>query len=396
MNLKIRSEDQFEHGREMNTNTIKKTSWAIIIFYLLIALEFFYMASPFAIYFYSVYGPGLNFLNSNPAIWWLSSMFLPHIVVETSSFLLNMHNIIGMALAVTGFLAFCIGAGQVYYYKITRKGAVTGGVYNLVRHPQYISLTICSFGVLLLWPRYIVLLSFITMLFAYYFLAKIEEDQCEEKFGEAYQKYKKRTGMFLPFNIPFLQKKTIIPKRGMKRYLVIIIVFLVISLIAIGMANGLRNVTLNSLYALYSEDAVYISLVKVERNSLERIVKTALANPNVKSRLKSGSDNVHEKYINYILPIKMYVSEIPMNFDEGLRHEHFLLQDYDKNQYKVIFTRAILSNTREDAEGKNILLNTVKRLPIIEVHIDLSQGQVTNVQNPPKKVPYQDIPVPLY
>lgn len=322
-------------------------------------------------------------------------MFLPHIVVETSSFLLNMHNIIGMILAVTGFLAFCIGAGQVYYYKITRKGAVTGGIYNLVRHPQYISLTICSFGVLLLWPRYIVLLSFITMLFAYYFLAKIEENQCEEKFGEAYRKYKKRTGMFLPFNISFLQKKSIFPRRGMKRYLAIAMVFLVIFLIAIGMANGLRDLSLNSLYALYSEDAVYISLVKVERNSLERIVKTALANPNVKSRLKNGSDDVREKYINYILPMALYVSEIPMNPVAGLHHEHFLPQNYDKNLYKVIFTQAILSNKRE-VEGKNILLNTLKRLPIIEVHIDLSQNQVTNVQNPPKNVRYQDIPVPLY
>jgi hypothetical protein len=132
-----------------------------------------------------------------------------------------------------------------------------------------------------------------------------------------------------------------------------------------------------------------------EMNSLERIVKTALANPNVKSPLKSGSDNVREKYINYILPMALYVSEIPMNPVEGFHHEHFLPQDYDKNLYKVIFTRAILSNKRE-VEGKNILLNTLKRLPIIEVHIDLSQNQVTNVQDPPKNLRYQDIPVPLY
>ncbi len=323
-------------------------------------------------------------------------MFLPHIVVQTSSFLLNLHNIIGMVLTITGFSAFCIGAGQVYYHKITRKGVVTGGIYNLVRHPQYISLIICSFGVLLLWPRYIVLLSFITMLFAYYFLAKIEENQCEEKFGEAYRKYKMKTGMFLPFNIAFLRKISIFPKRGLKRFLTIIILYLVISLIAIGMANILSNLSIKSLYALYSEDDVYISLTKVEMNTLEHIVKTTLANPDVQNRLEGDSDDVSKKYINYILPKTLYVSEIPMNPVEGLHHEHFLPQDYDKNQYKVIFTRAILSDKQEDVAGKNILLNTVKRLPIIEVHIDLSQNQVTNIQTPPKNIRYQDIPVPLY
>ncbi len=132
-----------------NTAT-KRTFWAVAIFYMLIAFEFFYMASPFAIYFYSIYGPGLNFVNDNPALAWLSTVFLPHIVVETSSVLVNFHNVIGAALATVGSLAFCVGAGQVYYYKLARKGAVTGGIYNHIRHPQYVSLVICSFGLLLL------------------------------------------------------------------------------------------------------------------------------------------------------------------------------------------------------------------------------------------------------
>lgn len=66
----------------------KKTSWAIWMFYLLIAFEIIYMISPFAIYYYSIYGKGLNFLSSNPVTAWMSSFFLPHIV-ETSSIILN-------------------------------------------------------------------------------------------------------------------------------------------------------------------------------------------------------------------------------------------------------------------------------------------------------------------
>jgi len=137
---------------------------------MLIAFEFFYMASPFAFYFYSVYGPTLNFIADSPALSWLVSVFLPH-YAKTSSDLLNLHNWLGWALAALGFSAFCIGVWQVYYHKLTRKRVVTGGVYNYIRHPQYVSLLVCSFGMLLLWPRYIVLVSFVTVLFAYYFLA---------------------------------------------------------------------------------------------------------------------------------------------------------------------------------------------------------------------------------
>ena len=352
------------------------------------------MASPFAIYFYSVYGPGLNFINNNPALAWLSSMFLPHIA-ETSSVLLNLHTVVGAILAMIGFLAFCIGAGHVYYYKIARKGAVTGGIYNFIRHPQYASLAICSFGLLLMWPRYIVLLSFTAILFAYYFLAKIEEIECEETFGEAYIAYKKNTGMFLPFRVPLIDQLPSLPKSGLKRYSVIITLYLVTSLAVIGLANRLNNWSLNSLYALYTKDIVYISVTKVERNTLERIVKIALKNPEVQARMEGSSGGASRKFINYILPVGLYVSEIPMNPIEGGHYEHYLPRDYDKNLYKIIFTRAELRNNNEMG-GKDILLNTIKRAPVLEVQIDLPKNQVTEIKNPPTIVMYENVPVPLY
>ncbi len=373
----------------------KRTFWTIAIFYLLIAFEFFYMASPFAIYFYSVYGPALNFINNNLALAWLSSGFLPHLVVETSSVLLTLHNVVGVALVVIGLLAFCLGAGQVYYYKLTRKGAVTGGIYNLIRHPQYVSLAICSFGLLLLWPRYIVLLSFIAMLFAYYFLAKVEESECEKKFGETYIAYKNKTSMFLPFRMPLVEKLPGLPKSGPKRYVAILALYVVTSVAAIGLANGLKSWSLNSLYALESKDAVYISITKVEKDTLGHIVKTALANPEVQSRLKSSGGGASTKYINYILPVDLYVSEIPMSPVEGASGHHFLPGNYNKNSYKIIFNRAELRGDH-GIEGMEILLNTVKRIPVVEVRIDLSPSQVVEIRNPPATVHYENIPVPLY
>jgi len=378
-----------------NISSMKRTFWTVVIIYLLIAFEFFYMASPFAIYFYSIYGPGLNFINNNSVLAWLSSMFLPHIVVETSSALLNLHNIVGAVLAIIGFSAFCIGAGQVYYYKISRKGVVMGGIYNLIRHPQYASLAICSFGLLLLWPRYIVLLSFIAMLFAYYFLAKVEENECEDKFGKTYIMYKKRTGMFLPFRISLIDKLPNLPKSRPKRYLMIITLYILTSMVAIGLANGLKSWSLSSLYALYSKDTVHISITKLDKNALEHIVKIALTNPEVETRLESDSEGEGTKFINYVLPVGLYVSEIPMNPVEGVEGHHFFSTDFKKDSYKIIFTKAEV-RTDQEVIGKDILLNTVKRVPVLEVRIDLSQNRVAEIKNPPANVKYENIPVPLY
>jgi len=46
-------------------------------FYLVIVLEFLYMISPFALYFYSAYGPALNLLHRSPSTSWLTAFFLP-------------------------------------------------------------------------------------------------------------------------------------------------------------------------------------------------------------------------------------------------------------------------------------------------------------------------------
>ena len=64
----------------MSKNT-KKPYLAAWIFYLIIAFEIVYMISPFAIYYYSVYGPSLNVFHSNPYTAWLSGFFLLLLVI---------------------------------------------------------------------------------------------------------------------------------------------------------------------------------------------------------------------------------------------------------------------------------------------------------------------------
>jgi protein-S-isoprenylcysteine O-methyltransferase Ste14 len=372
----------------------KRTFLLAAVFYLLIALEFLYMASPFALYFYSVYGPGLRFVNEHPTLAWLASVFLPHIVAESSSTLLDLRNVIGGVLGVFGFLGFCLAAGQVYYHKLARKGVATGGIYNIIRHPQYASLAICGFGLLLLWPRYIVLLSFITMLFVYYFLAKIEERECVEQFGQSYAEYKARTNMFLPFRLPITELPSL-PKAGVQRYLLILAVYVVTCIAAIALANGLRSWSVNNLYTLYTEKVVYLSVAKTDPNTLKKIIDIALSNPDVSGRLKSEKESNDWKFINYIMPAEWYVSEIPMNPIEGSRGGHFHPAGYNRALYRIIFTRAEL-RAGQVAEGKDILLRTKRRWPVVEVTVDLSRERVNSITTPPTMTKYENIPVPVF
>lgn len=377
----------------MEGKTAKRTFWGAALFYFIIAFEFFYMASPFAVYFYSVYRPVLNYFNQSPELAWLASFFMPH-VAETSSAIINMHNAAGAVLAVLGFLAFCMGACQVYYYKLSGKGAVTGGVYTFIRHPQYASFIICSFGLLLLWPRHIVLIMFITMLFAYYSLARAEEKECEAKFGQSYIDYKSKTGMFLPFKLPFSENLTSLTKSRLSKTLALLVLYIFTLSAGIGMARGLDSLTLNSLYAFFTSDSAYVSVSEIEQDELENIIKIALANEEVKIRLEKDGGNQKTKFLNYVLPGAWYVPEIPMNGIDGVvRHNN--PRNYDKNMYKVIFNKAAI-RANQDVSGRDIISNVAKREPVVEVWINAAEQKVVKILEMPEKIRYENIPVALY
>ncbi len=53
------------------------------------------MFSPFVANLYSVYGPGLHFLNLSESISRLIGFFMPHIVYDTTSLFINWHEPIG-------------------------------------------------------------------------------------------------------------------------------------------------------------------------------------------------------------------------------------------------------------------------------------------------------------
>src|SRR6266498_252333 len=99
---------------------------AVWIVYLVIVFEILFMISPFALHFYSAYGPTLNVLHRSPSTAWLTQFFLPHFS-ETSSPLLNSLPGLGGVLMAAGAVLFLAGAVPIYWAKLRRRGAVTGG-----------------------------------------------------------------------------------------------------------------------------------------------------------------------------------------------------------------------------------------------------------------------------
>jgi protein-S-isoprenylcysteine O-methyltransferase Ste14 len=159
--------------------------------YLLITLEMLFMVSPFALYYYSVYSPLLTGAFSLPATAWLPAFFLPHLSTEILPS-------IGGLIVLLGLVGFILSAFQLYYAKFRTRGVVRSLFYKRIRHPQYLFLASAGLGLLIVWPRFILLIVYINMLWFYYLLARSEERRMEARYGESYREQERRTWMFLP------------------------------------------------------------------------------------------------------------------------------------------------------------------------------------------------------
>ncbi|MCC6398607.1 MAG: isoprenylcysteine carboxylmethyltransferase family protein [Bacteroidetes bacterium] len=374
------------------TKAVRGTAWAMAAFYVLIVFEFFYMATPFATYFYGAYLPGLEGLNKITALAWLTSFFLPHFAT-TSSTLVNAAPYAGALLVAIGCLGFLIGAAQVYSRKLRKRGAAVGGLYRIVRHPQYASFILAGAGMLLLWPRFLMIVFFVTMLFAYHGLAWIEERECLRKYGQTYADYRQRTPRFLPFRLPLAGRMSFLSALSTRPWPVRLVAgvtaYAAVLLLAIGIGFAVQLFTHRHLFTYHAANAVYISLRPLDETTLQRIAQTALSDPRVQERLDLVEAN-GGRLINYVMPWEWGVTEIPMN---GLRG-HNTPGDHDPRKHKVVFTRALLRGHAE-VHGLDILRHTIRTEPVAEAWIDES-GQVARVLDPPDEVPYGTVPVPVF
>jgi methanethiol S-methyltransferase len=84
-------------------------------------------------------------------------------------------------------------------YKAQRAGRLAStGPYAYVRHPQYDGFILIMVGFLLQWPTLLTLIMFPILVTMYVRLARREEHEVREEFGEEYDRYAARTPGFLP------------------------------------------------------------------------------------------------------------------------------------------------------------------------------------------------------
>jgi protein-S-isoprenylcysteine O-methyltransferase Ste14 len=246
-----------------------------IFAYLLIGVEIIIMISPFALYFYSVYGPILNSMAGNRWTSWLPEFFLPHMVFLDDPVILALSYL--QLLLVVGLLLFLAAAVPLYYGRFTRKGVVTGSFYRRIRHPQYLFLAISGLGLLLYWPRFIILIFYVTMLFVYYLLARNEEWRMQQESPGKYDDYMTRTPMFIPGN-PGGRLYRLLLGRIKPRWLGLAAAYLLSLVLATGLALGVRSYTVSRLPVVTAEQVTLLPVFIRPAAEVREVYRAAVAN----------------------------------------------------------------------------------------------------------------------
>jgi len=100
-------------------------------------------------------------------------------------------------IMLIGILLVIYGWRQIH--KARKEGKlVTTGLYAYMRHPQYVGFLLITLGLNVQWLTIITLLLWPILAFLYYRLAKSEDKDVEEQFGEEFRKYKQEVPAFIP------------------------------------------------------------------------------------------------------------------------------------------------------------------------------------------------------
>jgi protein-S-isoprenylcysteine O-methyltransferase Ste14 len=141
-------------------------------------------------------------------ISWIIGRNLPegilwgHTLVDTIGFGGMYFNIACAIIALTLIINGWFHIHKAYWSKDAGKGSlVTTGIYRYIRHPQYTGLLLLSFGMMVEWATLPLLLLYPVMVTMYVRLAKREEADMLEEFGDEYRIYQEKTKMFIPYII---------------------------------------------------------------------------------------------------------------------------------------------------------------------------------------------------
>lgn len=255
----------------------------VIVLYFVIGFEILIMISPFAAFFYAAFNPILLALVQHSATRWLTAFFMPHMVLPPGLFLKSVR-VAGSVLFVAGAVIFLGCAAQVYSNKFRKKGVALGGLYALVRHPQYVGLALTGLGLSILWPRFLVLALWVVMLILYFILARDEERRMRGQFGETYGSYAERTGMFLPRPVENALLRLTPTRSAPVNWMAGVAL---LGILTLGGGFALRGYTIRHLPLWTGTSATALAILPSDSTILDHRMAAVLELPEIRSRLET-------------------------------------------------------------------------------------------------------------
>jgi len=255
--------------------------------------------------------------------------------------------------------------------------------------PQYVGLAITGAGAALVWPRFLVLVTLVLMIFMYALLAEWEEQLCISRFGADYRDYQRRTGRFLPKRISERLQR-LMPASGAVR--AVLLPFLVLCLIAIAVIIGfqLRNWSLGRIAAVYDDRTAVISTALLADEDLKKTYQIARSDPRIQALLEQTRQM---RFIVYVVPKEWFLPDLPLD-KENSPGGHHAPSEFDRLRYKVLFTRARFHGS--PPSGVDIVKASYGRDPLVVAVVDVGEGVVTEIRIPPSQVKWGDISTPMF
>jgi len=136
-----------------------------------------------------------------------------------------------------------------------RKGVITGGIYRVVRHPQYLGLILATLGISIRSLRPMSLIAWLTMTLGYLILASLEEKDLLKSYSQTYEKYTEKT----PFMLPFIRVKIhrVLSAKYLYRYVLLLTLYL-FSIIIVVVATRSFVVALRGVFTQFQELLLYL------------------------------------------------------------------------------------------------------------------------------------------
>lgn len=376
-------------------------SGTVNLLYWLIMLEGILMATPFGLLLYSFYDPFLAGARQSELTAWVAAFFLPQSVYKTGSTFIEVIRH-GEHLFYIGLAGFFVCAAPVYWAKLTRKGMVSGFVYAYIRHPQYLFFMLSAFGLLFIWPRMMMLVLFLLMSVFYFYLAKFEERRMQKQYPE-YASYMERTAMFIPgspgkklFNLLFGW----VPSRGLAQVMAV----LLIAVISLAGAVGLRNLTIANLSVaeLPDERILAISIFPHDEPYLRDAVTKAIADDTVRDALNAQGNVSFTAHIlpknygmlgKFVTVNEHHLTEIVRNFRNRSSLRGFLWGS-ESDDVKVVFSK-IDKPGMQFVPLEEIMDMSAKMTPVMIVDLNLPTGAMSNLTLT-DTTHYGDVPQPMF